>query len=40
MKHLQMALGHSKVKLTADLYADHLSPLSDLPATVWQDVAL
>ena len=40
MKHLQMALGHTKVKLTADLYADHLSPLSDLPATVWQDVAL
>lgn len=40
MKHLQMALGHAKLKMTADLYADHLSPLSDLPATVWQDVAL
>lgn len=39
MKHLQMALGHSKVKLTADLYADHLSPLSDLPALVWQGFA-
>lgn len=40
MKHLQMALGHTKVKMTADLYADHLSPLSDLPAMVWQDFAM
>lgn len=35
MKHLQTALGHAKVKLTADLYADHLDPLSTLPALVW-----
>lgn len=40
MKHLQMALGHTKVKMTADLYADHLSPLSDLPALVWQENAM
>ena len=40
MKHLQMALGHTKVKMTADLYADHLSPLSDLPAIVWQGFAM
>lgn len=38
MKHLQMALGHSKMQLTADLYADHLSPLSDLPSLVWQAI--
>lgn len=36
MKQLQVAMGHSKLQLTADLYADHLSPLSDLPALVWQ----
>lgn len=36
MKQLQMAMGHSKIALTADLYADHLSPLSTLPALVWQ----
>lgn len=36
LKQLQMALGHSQLRLTADLYADHLSPLSDLPALVWQ----
>lgn len=35
MKHLQLALGHSKLKLTADLYADHLTPLSSLPHLVW-----
>ena len=40
MKHLQLALGHSKIKLTADLYADHLSPLSSLPALVWQGFAM
>lgn len=36
MKQLQVAMGHAKMQLTADLYADHLSPLSDLPALVWQ----
>lgn len=36
LKQLQMALGHSQLRLTADLYADHLSPLSDLPSLVWQ----
>ncbi len=36
MKHLQVALGHSKMALTSDLYADHLSPLSALPSLVWQ----
>lgn len=36
MKQLQVAMGHSKMALTADLYADHLSPLSDLPSLVWQ----
>lgn len=40
MKHLQLALGHSKIKLTADLYADHLSPLSALPALVWVGFAM
>lgn len=35
MKLLQMALGHAKMQLTSDLYADHLSPLSALPASVW-----
>jgi len=35
MKLLQMALGHAKMQLTSDLYADHLSPLSSLPASVW-----
>lgn len=39
MKQLQMALGHSKMQLTADLYADHLPPLSDLPALVWPGFA-
>lgn len=38
MKQLQLAMGHSKVRLTADLYADHLSPLSALPALVFQCV--
>lgn len=36
MKHLQVALGHSKMQLTADLYADHLPPLSDLPSLIFQ----
>lgn len=38
MKHLQMALGHSKLQLTADLYADHLTPLSNLPSLVLQAI--
>lgn len=36
MKLLQVAMGHAQMSLTADLYADHLSPLSCLPAQVWQ----
>lgn len=36
MKLLQVAMGHAQMSLTADLYADHLSPLSSLPAQVWQ----
>lgn len=39
MKLLQVAMGHSKMQLTADLYADHLQGLSDLPALVYQRVA-
>ena len=35
MKELQIAMGHSSYKLTADLYADHLSPLSDVQTVVW-----
>ena len=34
MKQLQHALGHSKMQLTTDLYADHLDPLSDVPSLV------
>ena len=36
MKHLQTALGHARMALTADLYADHSDPLSALPARVWR----
>lgn len=36
MKDLQLSLGHSKIAITADLYADHLDPLSALPAQVWR----
>ena len=36
MKQLQVAMGHSKIALTADLYADHLSPLSGVQRQVWQ----
>lgn len=39
MKLLQVAMGHSKLQMTADLYADHLSPLSTLPSLVWQGFA-
>ena len=35
MKTLQVALGHSTYQLTADLYADHLSPLSPVQNVVW-----
>ena len=35
LKQLQVAMGHAKLGLTADLYADHLSPLSPLPSLVW-----
>lgn len=36
MKQLQMALGHSNYKLTADLYADHLSSFSSVQSLVFQ----
>ena len=36
MKQLQMALGHSNYKLTADLYADHLSSCSSVQSLVFQ----
>lgn len=38
MKLLQTALGHSKISLTADLYAGHRLPPSVVPAQVLQDV--
>ena len=38
MKLLQLALGHSKMTLTADLYADHLRICSELPALVYKGV--
>lgn len=34
MKRLQGALGHAKYSITADLYADHLPPLSTVPFEV------
>lgn len=39
MKLLQVAMGHSKMQLTADLYADHLQGRSELPALVYQRFA-
>ena len=35
IKILQAALGHSKYQLTADLYADHLPPISAVPCRVF-----
>ena len=39
MKLLQVAMGHSRMKLTSDLYADHLQSRSDLPALIYQRFA-
>ena len=36
MKQLQVAMGHSSYQLTADLYADHLSPLSSVQRELWR----
>lgn len=38
VKLLQVALGHSTYKLTADLYADHLQTISDVQRLVYQRV--
>lgn len=35
MKYLQVALGHAKMELTSDLYADHLDPLSHIACRLW-----
>lgn len=40
VKHLQIAMGHSTYKLTADLYANHPFPPSTTPALVWQGFAV
>ena len=39
LKLLQTAMGHSTVKLTADLYANHPFPPNTTPSLVWQGIA-
>lgn len=39
LKLLQVAMGHSKAAVTADLYADHLPALSSVQSLVWQGFA-
>ena len=36
LKVLQRSLGHAKFQLTADLYADHLPPLSSVSTTIFK----